>query len=121
MRIRMNVEGTLLTAALDDNATTRAFTSLLPLTLTLTDYEATEKISDLPKRLSTKGAPPGSDPSVGDICYYAPWGNLAVFYRDFGYSSGLVKLGTITSGIEVLEGPGPLKVNIQLIEADGTP
>jgi len=121
MRIRMNIEGTALTATLNDNATTRDFASLLPLTLTLTDYEATEKISDLPKPLSTKGSPPGSDPSVGDISYYAPWGNLAVFYRESRYASGLVKLGTITSGIEALERPGPLKVNIQLVEQDGAP
>jgi hypothetical protein len=32
---------------------------------------------------------------VGDITYYAPWGNLAIFYRDFGYSPGLVRLGHI--------------------------
>jgi hypothetical protein len=122
MRIRMIVEGTPLTATLDDNATTRDFASLLPLTLTLTDYEATEKISDLPKRLSTKGAPAGSDSSIGDISYYAPWGNLAVFYRESRYASGLVKLGTITSGVEALERPGPLKVNIQIVEQeDGAP
>ncbi|MEH7502625.1 cyclophilin-like fold protein [Neobacillus drentensis] len=23
------------------------------------------------------------DPSVGDFTYYSPWGNLAIFYRDF--------------------------------------
>jgi Cyclophilin-like family len=27
-------------------------------------------------------------------------GSLAIFYRDFGYASGLVNLGTIESGIE---------------------
>jgi hypothetical protein len=103
-----------------NNATTRDFASLLPLAVTLTDYNATEKISDLPKRLSTKEAPPGSDPAVGDISYYAPWGNLAVFYRDFRYSKGLVKLGTIESGIEALKRPGPLKVDIRLIgQEDG--
>jgi hypothetical protein len=37
--------------------TSRDFAALLPLTLTLKDYAATEKISDLPKRLSTDGAP----------------------------------------------------------------
>jgi hypothetical protein len=116
MRILMDVEGSSLTATLDDSATCRHFASLLPLTLTLTDYAATEKISDLPERLTTEGAPPGSDPSVGDIAYYAPWGNLAVFYRDFGYSQGLIKLGVIDAGIEALEGAGPLKVDIRLIE-----
>lgn len=116
MRIRINVEGTPITATLLDNATARDLFSLLPLTLTLTDYAATEKISDLPRRLSTAGAPRGVDPSIGDIAYYAPWGNLALFYRDFGYSNGLVKLGTIDSGIEALSRPGPLSVTIERIE-----
>jgi hypothetical protein len=60
--------------------------------------------------------PPGSDPSIGDITYYAPWGNLAVFYKDFGYSQGLVKLGRIDSGVETLNRSGPLKVRFELIE-----
>jgi hypothetical protein len=54
MKIRMDVEGTAITATLVDNATSRDFVSLLPLTLTLEDYAATEKISDLPRRLSTE-------------------------------------------------------------------
>ncbi|MEK3947185.1 cyclophilin-like fold protein [Paenibacillus sp. FSL H7-0703] len=29
-------------------------------------------------------------------------GNLAIFYQDFGYSSGLVKLGHIEVGVEKL-------------------
>ena len=116
MKIRMNVEGAEVTATLDDNATSRDFVSLLPLTLPLKDYAQTEKISDLPKRLSTEGAPPGADPSVGDIAYYAPWGNLAIYYRDFGYSNGLVKLGKIDSGVEALNRPGPLRVTMELVE-----
>ena len=74
----------------------------VPMSLTLEDYAATEKISNLPRKLSTEGAPAGSDPSIGDIAYYSPWGNLAIFYRDFRYSSGLIKLGKIDSGIEAL-------------------
>ena len=116
MKIRMDVEGTAITATLVDSATSRDFASLLPLTLTFKDYAATEKVSDLPRRLSTEGAPPGSDPSIGDIAYYAPWGNLAVFYRDFGYSDGLIKLGTIDSGVDVLNRPGPLRVTIERVE-----
>ena len=44
--------------------------ALAPITLTLDDYAGTEKISNLPRKLSTAGAPAGSDPSVGDIAYY---------------------------------------------------
>ena len=109
IRIRLKVGDRVLTATLIDSKTTRDFISLLPLTLTLEDYARTEKISGLPKRLSTENAPSGSDPSVGDITYYAPWGNLAIFYRDFGYSSGLVILGKIDSGIEALNVPGSVK------------
>jgi hypothetical protein len=116
MKIRIDVEGTPITATLVDNATSRDFVSLLPATLTLNDYAATEKISDLPRRLSTKGTPAGFDPSVGDIAYYAPWGNLAIFYRDFGYSRGLVQIGTIDSGIEALSGPGAKRLTIEAIE-----
>ena len=116
MKIRLKVEDKVVTATLIDSTTSRDFISLLPLALTLKDYAGTEKISDLPRKLSTKGAPPGSDPSIGDIAYYAPWGNLAVFYRDFGYSNGLIKLGTIDSGVEALARPGPLSVTIELVE-----
>jgi len=113
MKIRMDVNGTSVTATLDDHETSRSFVSLLPLTLTLDDYNGTEKVSDLPKKLSTKGAPEGVDPSVGDIAYYAPWGNLAIFYKDFGYSRGLVKLGHVDSGADVFQRPGTLRVTMQ--------
>ncbi|HXG68299.1 MAG TPA: cyclophilin-like fold protein [Blastocatellia bacterium] len=116
MKIRIKIGGKVVTAILNDNQTARDFVSLLPQTLTLEDYAGTEKISDLPKRLSTKGAPSGSDPAVGDIAYYAPWGNLAIFYRDFGYSSGLVILGKIDGGMEAFNAPGSVKATIELVK-----
>lgn len=117
MRIRLTVNGKAIPATLIDNATSRDFLSLVPLTLTLEDYAATEKISYLPRKLSTAGAPAGSDPSVGDISYYAPWGNLAIFYKDFGYSRGLIHLGRIESDIEAHSVPGsPLKATIERVE-----
>jgi hypothetical protein len=116
MKIRMDVDGTRITATLDNNATSKDFASLLPLTLTLDDYNGTEKISDLPKKLATRGVPEGVDPAAGDIAYYAPWGNLAIFYKDFEYSRGLVKLGTIASDARVFERPGRLRVTIEPIE-----
>ncbi len=102
MKIKISAGDTVLTATMLDNTTSRDFMSLLPLTLSLSDYAGTEKVSDLPRKLSTEGAPPGSDPSVGDITLYAPWGNLAIFYRDFGYASGLIILGRIDSGVDKL-------------------
>jgi hypothetical protein len=116
MKISIKIQDKVITATLLDNATSRDFVSLLPISLTLEDYAATEKISDLPRRLSTEGAPAGSDPSIGDIAYYSPWGNLAIFYKDFRYSSGLIKLGKIDSGVEALNVRGSAKVTIERME-----
>lgn len=101
---------------MENNATTREFATLLPLTLTLRDYNGTEKVSDLPKKLSTEGAPSGTDPNTGDIAYYAPWGNIAVFYRDFGYSSGLVRLGKLDGDVDAFRNPQTTKATIELIK-----
>lgn len=119
-KIRLTVGETVIEGSLADNAASRDFASLLPLTLTLSDYNATEKISDLPSRLSTTDAPEGLAPAVGDITYYAPWGNLAIFYRDFGYSRGLVKLGEISTAIESVAQIGDhTPVRIELTNGGG--
>mgnify|MGYP000853814832 CR=1 FL=1 len=115
MNIRLTINGKVATATLDETPSARDFAALLPLTLDLNDYAATEKISNLPRRLSLDGAPPGYDPSVGDITYYAPWGNLAIFYRDFEYSKGLIRLGTIHSGLEALQQSVPLTMTIERV------
>lgn len=116
MKIRLTINGQTLAATLDDNPSARDFVAQLPLTLTLDDHAATEKIAYLPKKLTIATAPAGFDPSAGDITYYAPWGNLAIFHRDFGYSSGLIRLGRIESGIEFLKTPGSMKVTITLAD-----
>jgi len=113
MKIRAVVDGQAIQATLLDSPTSRDFYSLLPMTITLEDYASTEKIAYMPRKLSTAGAPDGVDPAVGDIAYYAPWGNVAIFYRDAGYAKGLIKLGSLDSGIEILRARGVLKVTIE--------
>jgi hypothetical protein len=115
MQIRIGAGARTIAARLEDSAAARDFAALLPIELTLKDYASTEKIADLPRKLSTQGAPAGADPAAGDIAYYAPWGNLTIYYRDFGYSRGLMRLGRIEGGVEALwslEGP----VTIESIE-----
>lgn len=101
-KVQLNVGDSVLHASIVDSQASRDFLAQLPLTLTLKDYAGTEKVSDLASPLSTTDSPAGVDPAVGDITYYAPWGNLAIFYRDFRYSDGLVRLGGLDSGIEEL-------------------
>lgn len=84
-----------------DTPTTKDFMALLPLTLSFSDYASTEKIATLPRKLHTKGTVTAREQS-GDFAYYAPWGNLAVFYRGFGNDGQLYALGGIISGKEKL-------------------
>ena len=86
VNIRITIGAKNLVATLEDNQTARDFAALLPLTVTLRDFSAAEKVSDaLPKRLSEEGAPAtdAGAGAVGDIAYFAPWGNIA-FYRGQG-------------------------------------
>ncbi len=116
MDIRILVAGTELPGTLDDTPAARDFADLFPLTLTLTDFHATEKVADLPRRLDTSTAPAGTAAKAGDITYYAPWGNLAIFYRDFRHSPGLVRLGTLEpAAVATLRGQhGPFTVTIDI-------
>ncbi len=114
MKIQMSVDGIVIaTATLDSNDSARDFAALLPLNLVLKDYAATEKVADLPRALSTKGAPVGHKPSTGDIGYYAPWGNLAIYHKDFAFSDGLVRLGRLDSGLDAMRRPGPVAVRVE--------
>ncbi|WP_436868890.1 cyclophilin-like fold protein [Acinetobacter courvalinii] len=115
MKVKLIFEDQILYAILDDRAAAKSFYDLLPLELALNDYASTEKISDLPKKLDIHNEPKGYKPKVGDITYYAPWGNLALFYKNFDYSNGLVRLGEITGNIEILKKSKSLSVRIEVI------
>ena len=113
VQIRITIGAANLAATLEDNPTARDFAVQLPLTVTLRDFGAAEKVSgELPKRISEQSAPATAAGTVGDIAYYAPWGNIA-FYRERGpNASGVIKIATITSGIEALDQPGQLHATI---------
>ncbi len=118
VKVAINIDGRRIVAELEDNATSRDFVSQLPLTLKFEDYHATEKVSYLPRTLSTSGAPDGFDPSVGTVAYYAPWGNLAIFYKDFGYSRSLINLGRIVSGLDILAKTSSFNAKIERVEGE---
>lgn len=116
IRIHVIVGNNTLPATLDDTPAARDFAALLPLELTLSDYHATEKVADLPRRLDTTAAPASYAPKVGDITYYAPWGNLAIFYKPFQSSRGLVRLGAFDGPIDALLKSGVTSVRIERAE-----
>ena len=99
--LRLTLEdGTSVTVTLEDNSASRSLIAQLPLTLEFEDYNGIEKIAYLNDGLDLSDAPASCDPQVGTLAYYAPWGNLSVFYNDFRQSEGLIPLGHFDGGIE---------------------
>ncbi|MFE6727879.1 cyclophilin-like fold protein [Streptomyces californicus] len=82
MNIQVTLDGRPVDAVLNDSPAARDLAKLLPLTLDLEDFHDTERVADLPRKLNTDGAPEPAAAKAGDIAYYAPWGNLALFYQD---------------------------------------
>lgn len=100
--IIMTVNGQDIEVLLYDTPAANSLYEMLPLELTFEDYNGTEKISYLPEPLTTDGEPDSFDPDTGDFCLYAPWGNLSIFYQDFQNSSGLISLGKMEEGMDVI-------------------
>lgn len=76
---------------------------MLPLQLSFKDFNHTEKIAYPPRPVHEGLRPEGHKPAKGDLCLYAPWGNLCIFYRDYSMSADLFYLGRIEKGMELLE------------------
>lgn len=104
-RIRILFGGEEAIVVLFDNPASRDFASLLPLAVTFADYAGMEKITWLPRALTVQSGVSG-DHVQGDFAWYAPWGNLAVFYKEFGRDPGLYMLGRIESDKERLADMG---------------
>lgn len=115
MKIRCTFADQTFTATLEDHPSARDFASLLPLDLGIEDYSTNEKIAYLPRKLTEDGSGPFSNENPGDLCYYAPWGNLAFFYAGYRYSRGLIRLGRLDAGFESLLKRGKFSLRIQLV------
>jgi hypothetical protein len=116
MRINIRIANKLVTATLVDNPTARDFISLLPLNLSMDDLFGREKFGHLPKTLSEKGSRTHSY-QVGDIAYWSPAHDLAIYYRQDGESipsPGIIPIGKIDAGTEAFNVPGLVKVTIEV-------
>lgn len=101
-KLKMVVDGQEILITLYDTPAANALYFMCPLELNFEDFNGIEKIGYLPEKLPTEGESDGCDPEIGDFCLYAPWGNLSVFYQDFRFSNGLILLGHIDSGMDIL-------------------
>lgn len=115
VKVRFLFDRHSVEATLYDNPSARDFTSMLPLDLTIEDYSDNEKIAYLPRKLTAAGSGPFGNEQPGDVCYYAPWGNVILFYAPYRYSSGLLRLGRVDGGIEPMLTRGEFPLRIERI------
>ncbi|MEP9324901.1 cyclophilin-like fold protein [Paraburkholderia phymatum] len=111
----MRVSGKELRGTLGDNPTAHEFASLLPIHVVMSDLFGREKAGSLPRAISV-GGPRSSSYEVGDIGYWSPGHDLAIYYRQDGDripSPGIIKVGRLDSGIEAFVVTGSLDVIIE--------
>jgi hypothetical protein len=115
MKILLKIGSQVLTASLADNVTARDFVSLLPLQLSMNDLSGREKYGDLPKPISENG-PRKNTYEVGEIAYWSPGHQVAVYYRQDGEqipSPGIIAIAKIDGDADAFNVPGPVKLTIE--------
>ncbi|MBM7601450.1 hypothetical protein JOC34_003875 [Virgibacillus halotolerans] len=103
-----------LKATLEDNGTTRDFMEQLPMTVTMHDLHRREKYIEI-SGLAVEDTNVAHF-SKGDISYWTPGEAFVIYYEgDQEPLHGLVKMGEILEGVEVLENyPGDIEVTIDI-------
>lgn len=84
---------------LNDSPAAASLAAQLPLTLEVEDYSTNEKIFYPPQELDTSDTP-AAEGGAGTLAYYAPWGDVVMFYGDYSANSSLYELGEAVSGAD---------------------
>ncbi len=116
MKIRLRIANRALTGTLIGSKTAQDFVSLLPLTLTMNDLFGREKFAHLPRAISTEGKRTHTY-EVGDIAYWSPGPDVAIYYQHDGEKipePGIIVIAKLDSGVDAFNVPGSVEVKIEL-------
>jgi hypothetical protein len=117
MKIRLRIGNRALTGTLIGSKTAQDFVSLLPLTLTMNDLFAREKFAHLPRAISTEGKRTHTY-EVGDIAYWSPGPDVAIYYQHDGEkipNPGIIVIGKLDSGVDAFNVPGSAEIKIEVM------
>jgi hypothetical protein len=102
IKISVKVNGNTMVFELNNSPAARDLYAQLPLSITVENYGDNEKIFYPPEKLNTTDTPPAAGGRTGTLAYYAPWGDVVMFYNGFRSTPGLYELGHVTSGSEYM-------------------
>lgn len=112
--MKIAIGSSVFTATLATSATARAFKALLPLTLSMSDFNSNEKVAGLTGSLTTAATDHGTI-MTGDIMLYGS-SSLVLFYETFSTSYSYTKIGRIdnTAGLKEALGKGNVTIKFEI-------
>ena len=113
LKMEIKIGTSTFTATLYDNATAKAFKSMLPMTINMIELNGNEKYFHLPAGLPVNSTDPGTIQN-GDLMVYDSK-TLVLFYKSFDTSYSYTKLGRINdpAGLAAALGKGSVTVTFQ--------
>ena len=117
VQMRILVDGQELTATLEDNATARAITEQLPMTLPMMDLYGREMCYRFDEAFPANEARTTSF-EVGDIIYWPPRHSFVILYHQDGERFEMQKVGHINADAATVErifGNGDVNMTFELI------
>ena len=103
MQINVRANGNTIVFELNDSQAAKDLYKQLPLSVQVENFSKNEKIFYPSASLDVSNTPLASGGGAGVIAYYAPWGDVVMYYGNFGSASGLYQLGRIVSGSEYIK------------------
>ena len=98
-QIAVRFDGGTVVYQLNDSTAAEDLLSQLPLTVEVEDFSTNEKVFYPPQELDTTDTPL-AEGGAGTLAYYAPWGDVVLFYDSFSANGSLYELGEAVSGVE---------------------
>lgn len=106
--------------ALSDSQAAKDLLAQLPLEIEVENFSSNEKIFYPPEKLDTTNAPI-AEGGTGTLAYYAPWGDVVMFYDSFSSNGSLYQLGKAVSGAGQIGGlSGTIRITAGALEPSET-
>lgn len=110
LRIRVRAGEEEIVFELNDSIAAKSLYEQLPLIADMENFGDNEKIFYPAEKLDITDTPHANS-GAGTLAYYAPWGNVVLFFGDYSPNGQLYELGTAVSGSDEIGGlSGTLEV-----------
>lgn len=115
-KIKITVNGRTLTATLENNATTQALLSKMPMTLPMQDLYSREMCYHYGAGSLPTEKLRSDSYQIGDIIYWPPQGSFVILYEQNGERFTRQHLGRIDSGVEIFKTTGNASVTFEKLQ-----